>query len=151
LLLEQAMTEPTNVLIGAAAKLRSAFEGPATMKQRGRQVALALADIEQALRQRLLALSSEDDGMSRDEDRALIPSPGLERRARGLRHELTDLLERVRALRMEASAMRSDSASDGSDDLGTRLHDLALALERHEHGEIDLVQEAITPDIGAGD
>ena len=35
--------------------------------------------------------------------------------------------------------------------LDARLHDLALTLDRHEHGEIDLVQAGMTPDIGAGD
>jgi hypothetical protein len=106
----------------------------------------ALAGLERALGKRVTECA---DPVEPDPDhvRALLPSPGLERRARELHEQMFDILRTVRSLRTEVAS----STEPRDDSLDARLHDLALTLDRHEHGEIDLVQAGMTPDIGAGD
>jgi hypothetical protein len=131
----------------AAAELKSASDSVAAGPDRGRRLARALANIEELLQQRCAAPVTDEEPPEA-EDRALVPSPGVERKARELHDELCVLLENVRSMRAEIRGAPGDQSASAID---TRLRELAHTLERHEHGEIDLVQQAITPDIGAGD
>jgi hypothetical protein len=131
-----------DLIMGLTAELKQGLE--AAGHDRSKQVDEALAGVERILGQRLLEFT-EPVEPDTDHEWALLPSPGIERRARGLRQDLADIVCKVRALRAEvASGTESPS-------LSSRLRELVLILERHEHSEIDLVQEGMTPDIGAGD
>jgi hypothetical protein len=142
------MSAQKDLLIEATEELRQALgQEAAGGQERGQRVARALAGVERALRQRAGEPLSAEEPLA-DSDRPLLPSPGVERRAEGLRHEAGDLLREVRALRGEVSAGRGDPAAGP---LAERLGQLVHALAHHEQGEIDLVQESITTDIGAGD
>jgi hypothetical protein len=133
-----------DLITGLTAELKQGLG--AAGHDRSKQVDEALAGIERILGQRLLEFT-EPVEPDTDHEWALLPSPGIERRARGLRQDLADIVRKVRALRAEvASGTESPAGS-----LSSRLRELVLILERHEHSEIDLVQEGMTPDIGAGD
>jgi hypothetical protein len=139
-----------DLMLGAADELRQALADDASGQVCGRQVAQALAEVERALRLHAGDAEAADQSLM-DQDRALLPSPGVERRAEGLRHELDDLVRDVRQLRIEAKAGRANPRGTDPDALAERLRCFVRALERQEQGEIDLVQESITTDIGAGD
>jgi hypothetical protein len=133
-----------DLVTGSTAELKHALE--AAGHDRSKQVDEALAGVERILGQRLLEFTAPVEPDT-DHEWALLPSPGIERRARGLRQDLADILGKVRALRAEVASETESRAGSVSD----RLQELVVTLERHEHGEIDLVQKGMTPDIGAGD
>lgn len=145
------MSAQKDLLMGATEELRQALgEDTAGGRGWGERVARALAGVERALRQRAGEPLSAEEPLA-DADRPLLPSPGVERRADELQHEAADLLREARALRGEVSAGRGGDPAAGAGTLAERLGRLVQALARHEQGEIDLVQESITLDIGAGD
>jgi hypothetical protein len=134
-----------DLVTGASEGLAAAIgRDPVGGREWGARVAQALAGVEDALRQ-----DTEEppavDPMGADEDRALLPSPGVERRAEELRRQRDGLLREVRALR----ALANDPAA--ADELARRARDLLGCLRRLDRGGIDLLQESLTPDIGAGD
>ena len=140
------MTVRNDLTTGLTAELKQALGERAADQDRIRRLDNALAGLERALDKRVTECT---DPVEPDPDhvRALLPSPGLERRAHELHEQMFDILRTVRSLRTEVAS----GAKSRDESLDARLHDLALMLERHEHGEIDLVQAGMTPDIGAGD
>ncbi len=138
------MSAPKDLLTGSIEGLwQAVHEHTAGRTERVRQ---ALGEVERALRHHAGDLAPEDDTLADPPGRPLIPSPGVERRAEELRRESRDLLRQTRALQAELSA----GPGEGSD-LAERVRELLRALERHERDEIDLVQQSLTTDIGAGD
>lgn len=76
--------------------------------------------------------------------------PALIRQVGHLHREHTDLLERILTLRAEARGQRRGTAPDG-DAFRGRVGRLAAALRRHHEGEVGLVLESMSTDIGTGD
>jgi hypothetical protein len=112
----------------------------------------ALAEVERAIRKHVTD-PWPSDGPMRDLDRPLLPSPGVDRRAAYLRRDLQDLLRETEALR---GLVRATPRAGGRPeaDRGTfdhRVQVLAAALDRFGTEEVDLVQDSVTTDIGAGD
>jgi len=103
----------------------------------------ALAQLEVAMRQHVALADWPGDPVG-DLDRPLLPSPGVDRRNAELRQDLAGLLREVRSLRNEVTA------PDGSA-IRERAGQLAEEVERFSREEIDLVQDSVTTDIGAGD
>jgi hypothetical protein len=111
------------------------------------RVGKALAEVEHVLRQHPEDIVPVDNTRI-NQDRALLPSPGIERWAEGLRQKLDDLAEEIDALRAELLCGGIQAQSVG---FAERVRSLVRALERHERDEIDIVQESFTTDIGSGD
>jgi hypothetical protein len=136
-----------DLVMGAAEELRQALTDNASA--RGREWAIhmgqSLSDVEKTLRRHEGDFGGDDESLA-DKDRALLPSPGVHRRLEGLRQEPGELIEDVRILRTDLGVGRDTVVG-----YAERAHHLLHALERLERGEIDLVQESITADIGAGD
>jgi hypothetical protein len=136
-----------DLVMGAAEELRQALTENAAA--RGREWALhmghSLSDVEKTLCQHKGDFGTDDDTFGENQ-RGLLPSPGVQRKIEGLRQELGELIEGVRILRVDLGAGQDTVAG-----FAQRAHHLLHALERLERGEIDLVQQSITPDIGAGD
>lgn len=146
------MTGHDDLMTGAVADLKQALADNECSCVHGGpgHLAHALACVERALGQRIGDVSTGAEDLS-DQDRALLPSPGVERRTEGLRHELDRLLREIRALRADVIAGRCDPGGSLQGGFQDRIQTLVTELNRHEHDEIELVQESITPDIGAGD
>jgi hypothetical protein len=144
------MSVQNDLTMGLAAELLQALEKPSPGQEQIARLNSALARIERALARRLTDFTDEVEPDA-DHHRALLPSPGLERRARGLRDNLADILRTVRTLRAEVAISPPSATDSSAASLNARLRDLVQTLERHEHGEIDLVQAGMTTDIGAGD
>jgi hypothetical protein len=144
------MPVENDLLTGAAEELRLALEDNHGRPVRAWSEAVrrAVIEVERAMR-RHAGEESPGDDLQTDPDRALLPSPGVERRAEGIRQDLDDLLREVRALRIDLST--GPSADPARAALANRCRELLRALERLDAQEIDLIQESITPDIGAGD
>jgi predicted nucleic acid-binding Zn-ribbon protein len=136
-----------DLLMGAAEELRHALAENAAA--RGREWAIrvghALSDVEKILRQHAGEIPTGDETLI-GQERALLPSPGIERKADALREELQDLIDNVRMLRTELAAGRESSANSTQ-----KAHTLLHRLDKLERAEVELVQQSITPDIGAGD
>jgi hypothetical protein len=135
-----------------------------------RGVDRALAAVEEAVRQRAAALRGPD-GQLLDVNRDRLPSPAISRRTDELERELHQFLSAVQALRQQVRGAAEGLGMDANPaelagalsvapeagavaDLGVfRQHarQLAAALRRFEHEETDLILDAVTPDIGAGD
>jgi hypothetical protein len=139
-------------LTAAAEELRRGLteNAAASGREWAIRIGRALSDVERILRRHAADVSTTDDAPA-DQDRALLPSPGVERRAEGLRHELDVLIESLRTLRTELAAGRENPPGSGTVGFSERVQGLLRALEHLDQGEIDLVQESITADIGAGD
>jgi hydroxypyruvate isomerase len=141
-----------DLVIGAAKELREALAANATApgKEWTTRVEQALTKVERALKQHAKEGALVDESPS-DPESALLPSPGVERRELELRDDLDDLIVKVQALRTELSADSAVTAGNQRSTFVDKASDLVRALERQEADEIDMVQESITPDIGAGD
>jgi hypothetical protein len=146
------MTVHHDLLIEAVCELRQALD-----ENTGRPLREWIDGVDRSVADALRALrrhAGEDltgEEFLADPDRALLPSPGVERRAAGLRQDLHDLIQEARTLRADLAAARSTPNDPSVAGLATRARDLMRALERLDAGEINLIQDAITPDIGAGD
>lgn len=131
------------------------------------RVGQALAGLEQALARRAALLRSPD-GRVVDVDRPLLPSPGEDRKAAGLQHELEGFLQQTQVLRTQAeaaAAFRQDGRPDESAAAAARavvpvpdfgaLRDsartLVQAIRSHENAEAELILESVNTDIGGGD
>ena len=104
-----------------------------------------LTQLQQAL-QRHAAQLNTPNGPLPDVDRPLLPSPGEDRKATALQHELEQFLKEVETLRAQT---RDLGPSAGA--LRQRVRELAAAVRRYEHAEVDLILDTVTTDIGAGD
>jgi hypothetical protein len=141
-----------DLLIEAVCELRQALD-----ENTGRPLRDWIEGVDRSVADALRALrrhAGEDltgDELQTDPDRGLLPSPGVERRAAGLRQDLHDLIQAARTLRADLTAARTTPNDPSVAGLATRARDLMKALERLDSGEINLIQGAITPDIGAGD
>ena len=92
----------------------------------------ALAGLEQALTRRVVALRSPD-GRVVDVDRPLLPSPGEDRKAAGLQHELEVFLQQTQALRAQVQGAAASSAVAPLADGGTlrdQVRILVAAIRR---------------------
>jgi hypothetical protein len=142
----------SDVMLAAVQSLRKALaeNGSGQGQDRLNQVGQSLNEVEQALRQHAADLSDGEE-VPAAADQSLLPSPGVERRTEGLRDQMSDLLREVKELRTEVSSGRATLTAGNAEGLANRLESLLKGLERHERNEIDLMQDSITPDIGAGD
>jgi hypothetical protein len=136
---------------------RELAAAPASSPAWAGRIDRALAAVEQAVRRHAGDLTPAGEAPP-DLDRPLIPSPGLERRTDGLRRELEELLReavdlraKVRALaRPPAVRLVTEAAADAGA-LSARARQLASSLAQFEEAEIDVMQESVNTDIGAGD
>jgi hypothetical protein len=141
-----------DLLIEAVCELRQALD-----ENTGRPLLDWIEGVDRSVADALRALRRHagealtGDELQTDPDRALLPSPGVERRAESLRQDLHDLIQSARTLRTDLAAARSTPNDPSVAGLAKKARELMRALERLDAGEIDLIQEAITPDIGAGD
>jgi hypothetical protein len=130
----------------------------------------ALGAVEKAVRARAGSLLSPD-GHLVEIDRPRLPSPAVDRRTEELERELHLILERAESLRRQvrgaaegvgmdqnpaevAGALSVAPETGAVAALGVfrqQAGELADALRRLEHQEVDLVLDSITPDLGAGD
>jgi hypothetical protein len=138
-------------LLTGAAELRRSLEENANRSAREWTdgVERALEDVERSLRREAESEWTADD-LSKEQDRALLPSPGVERRSEGLQNELHDLIYKVRSLRSELMTARTTPGGVTAES-ASKARSLVLDLERFEKNETDLIQQSITQDIGAGD
>jgi hypothetical protein len=146
------MNVQTDHLHGATEELRKATAENSTPGGRdwGERLRLALVGIERGLWESI-GESLNDDDPSSTQDQPLLPSPGVERKEEGLRNETRDLIRQVRMLRAELASGQGNPTGAGAGAFAERIRQLVRDLKRHDRGEIDLLQESITPDIGAGD
>jgi hypothetical protein len=146
------MNVQTHPLHGATEELRKATAEDSTPGGRdwGERLRLALAAAERSLRENIGETINEDDALA-PQEQPLLPSPGVERKEEGLRNETHDLIRQVRMLRAELASGQGNPTGAGAGAFAERIRQLVRDLERHDRGEIDLLQESITPDIGAGD
>jgi len=135
------MISPNDPLALAVDRLRDALAGTGAGPPGG--IGRALAQLEVAMRQHAALGGWPEDSVA-NLDRPLLPSPGVDRRHAELRQHLAGLLREVRSLRNEVLAL------DGSA-IRERAGQLIEEVERFNREEIDLVQESVTTDIGAGD
>ena len=140
------MAAKTDDITAAVGQLEKVLGEPTDQERAwtGR-VDAALARLEEALR-RQAKLLRPPDGRVPDVDRPLLPSPGEDRKAAGLQHELEDFLQEIKALRAQVQDARSVI-----EPLRERVRALVEAVRRHEHAEVDLILDSVTTDIGAGD
>jgi hypothetical protein len=113
----------------------------------------ALAGVEQALR-------GQDDHLHAvkgvtDVECGQTSSPTMDRRVAGLHDELDRLLAEASALREALQSARRETTETPSrpvmDGLLCRAAALAESLAAYERDEAELIQQAVTTDIGAGD
>ena len=144
------MSRGTNLLSSMESLARALSEGDTfPAKTWAARVDQALAAVEEAWRASrwdLPAMEEEFGGMA--------VSPGADRRARALRHELEELVGEASDLRVQMRRVVSgDTAASPHTLVGFRLQAQALldALRAHEREEASFVHELVTTDIGAGD
>lgn len=104
-----------------------------------------LAQLQQAL-QRHAAQLNTPNGPLPDVDRPLLPSPGEDRKATALQHELEQFLRETKTLLAQVHDLGPSARA-----LYQRVHELIHAVRRYEHAEVDLILDTVTTDIGAGD
>jgi hypothetical protein len=166
------MSATPDPIVAAADDLERAVAAGTAGRERDWIAAIdrALAAVEQAVGQRARVLPGPD-GQLLDVDLPRVPSPAVSRRTEALEQELRHFLEEVRDLRAQvrgaaeglgmdlnptglAGALSVAPEAGAVVDLGVfRQHarQLADGLRRFQHEETDLVLDAVTPDIGAGD
>lgn len=159
-------------IVTAAEELERSATAEAAGRPRDwmRGVDRALAAVEDTVRRRAAALRGPE-GELLDVDRPMLPSPAICRRADELERELHHFLDEVRALLQQVQGAAEGLGMDANPaelagaltvapeagavaDLGVfRQHarQLAEAMRRFEHEETDLILDAVTPDVGAGD
>ena len=107
----------------------------------------ALAAAEQALRQENTEARSTKGGPFKAVD---MTRPSLVRRVGELRHQLAADVSQAAELRSEVQAAGRGGALDCAA-LRHHVQEFVHALRQLKEGEIDLVQESVTTDLGAGD
>jgi len=135
----------TDDLVTALEQLEQAVGAPAADPERVEQ---GLARLEQALARRTASLRSPDARVV-DVDRPLLPSPGEDRKAADLQHELEDFLGQTKTLREQTRGTTGAVADAPA--LRDRVRELIQAIRRHEHAEVELILDSVNTDIGAGD
>ena len=128
----------------------------------------ALDAVEQAIRQHRDTLS-DAQGRVVDVDSSLNPSPGVARRADGLRQDLDNLLNQAAKLRGKLKTIHPAAATDPSTAAGAlpvapevgdatdfsvfceRAEQLLEGLGRYDEEEAELIEDSVTMDLGAGD
>ena len=133
-----------------------------------RRVDQALDAVELAVRQHRATLS-DDEGRIVDVNTSLNPSPGVARRADGLRQELDNLLNQAAKLRGKLKTIHPAAATDPSTAAGAlpvapevgdatdfsvfceRAEQLLEGLGRYDEEEAELIEDSVTMDLGAGD
>jgi hypothetical protein len=134
-----------------------------------RRVDQALDAIEQAVRQHR-AILSDAQGRVVDVDSSLNPSPGVARRADGLRQELDGLLNQAATLRGKLKSIHppakpaDPSTAAGAlpvapevgdiTDFGVfceRAEQLLEGFGHYDEQEAQLIEDSVTLDLGAGD
>jgi hypothetical protein len=123
-----------------------AVEQPGRGPEWAQEVDRALAGAERALRQEA-AESGSPKGLFKMVD---MTRPALVRRVGELRQALAQDVGEVAALRSEVRAAAHASRTD-VDALRDHLRQFARELRALKEGEIDVVQESVTTDLGAGD
>lgn len=146
------MNVQTDLLHGATEELRqdASDKIPPGGREWAERVRLALSAAERGLREDIGESINEDDPLSPLEQ-PLLPSPGVERKEESLREQTRELIRQVRTLRIDLASGTGNPAGAGAAAFAERLRQLVRDLERHQQDEIDLLQESITPDVGAGD
>ena len=133
-----------------------------------RRMSQALATLEQFLRQHRATLS-DAEGRVVDVNTSLNPSPGVARRADGLRQDLDNLLNQAAKLRGKLKTIHPAAATDPSTAAGAlpvapevgdatdfsvfceRAEQLLEGLGRYDEEEAELIEDSVTMDLGAGD
>ena len=133
-----------------------------------RRVDQALDAVELAVRQHRATLS-DAEGRVVDVNTSLNPSPGVARRADGLRQELDNLLNQAAKLRGKLKTIHPAAATDPSTAAGAlpvapevgdatdfsvfceRAEQLLEGLGRYDEEEAELIEDSVTMDLGAGD
>ncbi|HEV3255500.1 MAG TPA: hypothetical protein VG013_01345 [Gemmataceae bacterium] len=166
------MPAKTDVLSPALDRLERALAERGAGRERDwvERVDQALAAVEQGVRQHAATLEAPD-GRVVDVDSPRLPSPTVSRRAAKLHQELDGFLVETRALRAKvrgasqglgiavspsglAGALAVAPEAGAIPDFSVfckRAKELLEALNHYEEEEADLILEAVTTDIGAGD
>jgi hypothetical protein len=140
------MATKTDDISAALGQLDKILEEPAEQERAwAGLVDGALARLEEALRRQATELRPPN-GRVPDVHRPLLPSPGEDRKAAGLQHELEEFLQTIDTLRAQ-----THDAGSAVEPLRERARALVQAVRRHEHAEVDLILDSVTTDIGAGD
>jgi hypothetical protein len=142
------MAQSKDALLQAIERLERALaEEPAGRQQAwAREADQALAAAEQALGQES-AEAGSPGGLFKAVD---MTRPALVRRVDELRRLLSQEVGEAHELRDQVK----EAAGTVAPDLATlrrHLQEFALTLRRLKEGEIDVVQESVTTDLGAGD
>jgi hypothetical protein len=161
------MPKNTDKLMAAIQELERTASTEQSLATRGGEgLDQPLAQLEDAVRQHVKDLRKPDELVGHV-DRPIVPSPGLDRRTEHLREELTGILEDISNLRWRievagnsaaetaGSATRPAGPAIGAIDHGSvlirRVRQLVQAPQAFEIEEADVILEAVTTDIGAGD
>jgi hypothetical protein len=164
------MSAKKQSLARAVEGLKQALAGDAAGQGEAwvRLVDQALDAVENAVRQHRATLS-DDEGRIVDVNTSLNPSPGVARRADGLRQELDNLLNQAAKLRGKLKTIHPAAATDPSTAAGAlpvapevgdatdfsvfceRAEQLLEGLGRYDEEEAELIEDSVTMDLGAGD
>jgi hypothetical protein len=138
-------------LLEPVERLETALHAPvlAREQQWAQEVAAALTDLEQALRQHL-ADAELPQGAFAEVDHT---RRGLVRQAGALWCELNELLTKAAELKGPADcrAWLREHCAVSLATLAERADDLLRGVHRLMDGEVDVVMESINMDLGAGD
>jgi hypothetical protein len=158
-------------LARAAGGLKQVLAGDAAGQGQAwvRRVDQALETVEQAVRHHRATLS-DAEGRVVDVDSSLNPSPGVARRADGLRQELDALVNQATMLRGKLKSIHPPTeATDSTNAAGAlpvapevgdatdfsvfceRAEQLLEGLGRYDEEEAALIEDSVTMDLGAGD
>ena len=164
------MSAKKQSLARAVEGLKQALAGDAAGQGEAwvRRVDQALETVEQAVRHHRATLS-DAEGRVVDVNTSLNPSPGVARRADGLRQELDNLLNQAAKLRGKLKTIHPAAATDPSTAAGAlpvapevgdatdfsvfceRAEQLLEGLGRYDEEEAELIEDSVTMDLGAGD
>jgi hypothetical protein len=143
------MTTARDALLQSIERLEQALAQEPSTGERAwaATVDQALAEAEQALRQENADAHSPRGGPFKAVD---MTRPALVRQVAKLRRQLTADVSEAAELRSEVQGAAHGATLDiGA--LRQHLHNFVSDLRRLKEGEIDVVQESVTTDLGAGD
>jgi hypothetical protein len=142
------MAQVNDALLQAIQRLEQALaaEAPGQGPAWAEQVDTALAQAERALQEEN-AEADSPKGVFKAVD---MTRPALVRRVAELRQALAQDVGEAASLRSEVQAAAHASRTDFGA-LRNHLREFVRALRSLKEGEIDVVQESVTTDLGAGD